>query len=128
MSEQRFGISYSSFNRALLTALGMGPKRSFVAVTDDTVTVRMGWAFRCEIPRSSIASVHLDDDRVWGWGVHGWGGRWLVNGSSAGLVRVDLDPAVPSKAVGPFGVSLRTLRVSVDEPNALLAELGVAAG
>ena len=124
MAGKRFDISYNSFNRPLLTVLGMGPKRSHVTVSDDTVTVRMGWSFRSDIPRSSITSVRLDDDTVWGWGVHGWGGTWLVNGSSSGVVRLDLAPAVPSKVVGPFGVSLRTLRVSVEEPTSLLDELG----
>lgn len=122
MSGKRFGISYGSFNRALLTVLGMGPERSHVTVSDDTVTVRMGWAFRSDIPRTAVTSSRLDDDKIWGWGVHGWGAKWLVNGSSSGVVRLDLDPAVPSK-VGPFGVGLRVLRVSVEEPNALVAEL-----
>ena len=128
MSGRRFAISYNSFNRALLTLLGMGPARSFVSVGDDSVTVRMGWSFRADIPRSTIVSARPDDAGVWGWGVHGWGGRWLVNGSSSGIVRIDLDPAVPGKVVGPFGVSLRVLRVSVDEPDALLDALAVASG
>lgn len=124
MRGKRFSVSYNTFNRALMTVLGMGPKQSHVTVSDETVTVRMGWAFRSDIPRSSIGSARLDDDRVRGWGVHGWGGRWLVNGSSSGLVRLDLDPSVRSSVIGPFRVSLTALRVSVDEPAALLAELG----
>lgn len=123
MSGKRFSVSYNAFNRALLTVLGMGPKQSHVTVSDETVTVRMGWAFRSDIPRSSISSARLDDGSVWGWGVHGWAGRWLVNGSSSGLVRLDLDPSVRSRVVGPFPVSLTALRISVDEPTALLAEL-----
>ena len=127
MRGKRFVVSYNSFNRVLLTVLGMGPKRSFVSVSGDTVAVRMGWAFRSDIPRSAIVSARLDEDRVWGWGVHGWRGRWLVNGSSDGLVRLDLDPAVATRVVGPFKVSLEMLRISVDEPEELLGELAVAA-
>ncbi|MCB0966508.1 MAG: hypothetical protein KDB37_06695 [Ilumatobacter sp.] len=124
MSGKRFAVSYNAFNRAILTVLAMGPSLSWVDVGDDDIDVRMGWAFRSRIPRSSITSVQADDDRVWGWGVHGWGGRWLVNGSSSGIVRIELDPTVPSKVVGPFGVSLRTLRISVDDRDALIAALG----
>ena len=123
MSGKRFELSYNSFNRAVLTVFGMGPGSSGITVSDDVVDVRMGWAFRTAIPRSSIVAAGADDDRVWGWGVHGWRGRWLVNGSSAGLICLELDPPVPSKAVGPFSVSLTTLRVSVEDRDALLAEL-----
>ena len=54
--------------------------------------------------------------------MHGWNGRWLVNGSSHGIVRIDLDPAQRAWVVG-LPVSLRTLRVSVEDPDALIAAL-----
>ena len=115
-------IRYGTWNRRLLTLLGMGPARSSIRVDDDTVAVTMGWAFDATIPRDSIVAVEPDDDRVWGWGVHGWGGTWLVNGSSSGLVRIALDPAVPARTAF-ISLRLRTLRVSVDEPDALIAAL-----
>ena len=121
--QQGFEIRYERWHGWLLGALGMGPRFSRVSVSDASVGVKMGWAFRSQIPRSSIRSVAADADKVWGWGVHGWGGRWLVNGSSKGLVRLELDPAVRSRVCGvPIG--LTTLRVSVADPDGLLASLG----
>jgi hypothetical protein len=68
-----------------------------------------------------MAAEH-DDGRVTGWGVHGWRGTWLVNGSADGLVRLDIDPPVKARtAMVP--VRLRTLRVSLADPTAFLADL-----
>ena len=65
-------------------------------------------------------SVETDDDRVWGWGVHGWKGKWLVNGTSQGLVRFTIDPA--TRALGCFvPLDLRVLRVSVADRDAVMA-------
>ena len=50
-----------------------------------------------EIPRDHIASFSPGRGMVLGWGVHGWRGRWLVNGSSKGLVRLEIDPAVRAR-------------------------------
>ena len=119
---ERFEIRYQRWHGRLLGVLGMGPRFSHVDVSDEVVTVRMGWAFRSQIPRSAVRSVEADDDRVWGWGVHGWSGRWLVNGSSQGLVRLGLDPAVRSRVCG-VRVSLTELRVGVTDREALIAAL-----
>ena len=91
-----------------------------MTATQATLDVRMGWAFRAQIPRSSIASIELDDGRVWGWGVHGWRRRWLVNGSSSGLVRIELDPPAASR-VCFVPVALETVRISLEDPELLLA-------
>jgi hypothetical protein len=70
----------------------------------------------------NVRDARPDHGRVTGWGVHGWRGRWLVNGSSSGLVGVDLNP--PARArVGPVPVTVRELRVSVDDPDGLVAAL-----
>jgi hypothetical protein len=49
-----FAIGYAAPLRVLLTALGMGPRVSIVRVDADTIEVRMGWAFRARIPRTSV--------------------------------------------------------------------------
>jgi len=117
----RFAILFTGANKAM-AVLGMGPSRSYVDVDDTTVSVRMGWAFRLEVPRSRVRSVAPDHDPVWGWGVHGWRGRWLVNGSSSNLVKLHLDP--PAKArIGPVPITVRELRVSVEDPDGLIAAL-----
>lgn len=102
--------------------LWMGPARSRVLVTDDEVRVEMGWAFRSIVPRTSVRSVARRDRTVWSRGVHGWRGRWLVNGAGDGLVVIEIDP--PSRAtIGPVGIRPHELTVSVDDPDALVAAL-----
>lgn len=118
---ERFPILYTGANRAM-AVLGLRSANSFVDVADDAVTVRLGWAFRARIPRSSIVGVADDHDRVWGWGAHGWRGRWLVNGSSSNIVRIDIDPPAPARTAG-FPVKLRTLRVSLEEPGRFVSAL-----
>lgn len=119
----KYEIGYSTWNGRLLGLLGLGPKHSSIVVTDDEVEVKMGWGFSATIPRAAIASVEPDTDRVWGWGVHGWNDKWLVNGTSRDIVRLNLDPKVGSRVCFiPLG--LRVLRVSVADPEALIAALG----
>lgn len=120
----QYNFSYGFFSRILLTLLGLGKGSSYVIVAKDSVSVRMGWAFRAEIPRSSILGVHVRTERVLNRGVHGWRRRWLVNGSTEGLVSITLDP-VGTARVWPFTVRLKRLTVSVDEPHELVAALQV---
>jgi hypothetical protein len=117
-----FAIRYSGINRPLLRLLGLGPRRSRVEVDDDDVTVRMGWAFSTRFPRTAVRSARRDTGAVWGWGVHGWRGTWLVNGSSRGLVRLALEPPQRARTLG-LPLRLRVLRVSVDDPEELVAAL-----
>ena len=105
-----------------MRVLGLTPGGSWVEVGDGVLRARMGWAFSMEAPLESVRQAQLDTRRVWSWGVHGWRGKWLVNGSSSGLVRIDLDP--PARArTGPFPITVRELRVSVEDPEALVATL-----
>jgi hypothetical protein len=110
----RFRIRYTGVNHAM-AVLGLTPGNSHVDVFEDRVEVRMGWAFRATIERSSIQSVSDDHESVTGWGAHGWRGVWLVNGSSSGIVRVELEPSGRARVCG-FPVELRVLRVSVEDP------------
>jgi hypothetical protein len=120
VDEHRFAISYSPTVRWLFELLAMGPRISGVVVTDDRIRVRMGWAFSAEIPRSAITSVERDSAGIGGIGVHGWRSQWLVNGATTGLVRIQIDPPAPARAIG-FGVRLRTLRLSLSEPSEFMA-------
>ena len=74
----------------VMIVLGAAPSTSDVTIDDDTLRVRMGR------------------------------GRWLVNGSIRGLVRIDLDPPAPGRVCG-FPVKVRELIVSVVEPDGLVA-------
>jgi len=118
---RRFTISFTGFNKAMVV-LGLRPANSYVAVGQHEVTVRMGWAFETTVPRSSIVSVDHDHDRVLGWGAHGWKGVWLVNGSSTGIVRIELDTGHHGR-MAIFSIKPHCLRVSVEEPDALIEVL-----
>ena len=97
----------------------MGPKQSEVRIADDVLYVKFGWGFRAEVPLSSITKAEHGQGRVTSWGAHGWRGRWLVNGSSKGIVELTIDPAATARVMG-FPVTLTTLWVSVTEPEALI--------
>ena len=123
MTEPRiFPIRYGRWH-LLLAALGMGSRFSDVAVTPDELRVRMGWAFQARIPRSSIQRATADRNMRSGIGVHGWRGRWLVNGSVSGIVTIEIEPRVRARVIG-FPVGLHTLHVSVKEPELLAMFLG----
>jgi hypothetical protein len=116
-----FPIRFTGANKAM-AVLGMSPRNSGVQVGDDRVEIRMAWAFRVAFDRSNVAAATPDTARVWGWGVHGWRGSYLVNGSSSGIVRIDLASPVTGRLLG-IPVKVRTVRVSVDDPAALIEAL-----
>ncbi|GAA2269625.1 MULTISPECIES: hypothetical protein [Kitasatospora] len=122
MTISEFPLRYDSWFLPLATMVGLGRRRAGVRVGDGAVTVRIGWAFRARIPLDAIRSAGPDSGWVTGWGVHGFAGHWLVNGSSRGLVRLGIDPAVRGYAV-QFPVRLRELRLSLEMPDAFLAAL-----
>ncbi|HEX4984197.1 MAG TPA: hypothetical protein VFV63_21010, partial [Ilumatobacteraceae bacterium] len=73
--------------------------------------------------RPAIRSVKPWTGRVWGWGVHGWRGRWLVNGSSHGIVVVGIDPPAKARVLG-VPVRLRELAISLEDPAGFAAAIG----
>jgi hypothetical protein len=115
----RFGLS-----KPLLCVLGLTPRRSYLELAPDRVSVRMSWGFRADVPRRSIRSVHRARNASLSVGVHGWGGRWLVNGAAGPLVAIEIEPPARARASG-VPVRLRELIVSVDDPEAIIAELSV---
>ena len=89
---KRFPIRFTGLNKAMVV-LGITPKSSRVEVGQDELRVTLSWAFKLVVPRAAVRSAVPDHDRVTGWGAHGLRGTWLVNGSSSGIVRIELDPA-----------------------------------
>jgi hypothetical protein len=85
----------------------------------------MGWSFSSDIPRASIRTAHPAGEKRWSIGVHGWRGRWLVNGARGPLVAIEIAPRAPARVLG-IRVRLHELIVSVDEPDALIAALSSA--
>ncbi|HEX5615436.1 MAG TPA: hypothetical protein VFZ83_09815 [Acidimicrobiia bacterium] len=118
---RRFAISASLAFAALASIMGMRRKAE-VIVSDDTVEVRMGWAFSARIPRSAITRVAAHPPIRYAIGVHGWRGSWIVNGTTGNVVDIAIDPPVRARAV-LFPTNLRRVRVSVDEPAELIRAL-----
>jgi len=121
VSSRTFSFRYGVF-RWLLSVMGMGPRFSRIELTDDSLVVRMGWAFRATVARSAITGVRAARGLVGGIGVHGWRGRWLVNGAASGLVTLTIDP--PGRAYMMFPVQLSQLTMSLDDPDAFIEALG----
>ena len=103
----------------LSTVFGVGPRHSDVRVEDGTLHVSMGWGFRATVPLASIGSAEHYTGRITAWGAHGWRGRWLVNGSSRGVVALTIDPPATARVMG-VPVTLKELAVSVTDPDALI--------
>jgi hypothetical protein len=111
----RFDAPYALLSRALL----LFPSDSYIDVAANDVSVKMGWAFRATFHRSDVARAAPFGKRfALTRGVHGWAGRWLVNGAGDGILAIDLAPKQRAYVLG-FPVSLRQLLVSVDDPAAL---------
>jgi hypothetical protein len=119
---RRFAISYGRAFEPLATLTGTGSRSSGVDLDEDTLRVRMGWAFRAEVPRASIASASRGEDVRMTRGVHGWRGDWLVNGDGTGIVELRLDPPARA-AMGGIPIRLERLRVSLEDPDGLLAAI-----
>jgi len=118
----RFPIRFDSAYGLLSSALLLPPSRSFVQIEGDEVTVAMSWAFRARFPRSAVISATQLDKRPLSRGVHGFAGRWLVNGSAQGIVVIDLEPRQRGRVLG-FPVKLRQLMVSLEDPAGLIRAL-----
>ena len=126
---RRFQLSFSPFMRILTTPILAGPRRCQVALEVDRLSVTMGaggWAFSADVPLSSVGEVARISGPVWAWGAHGWRGRWLVNGSSSGLVRISIQPAALGRCL-IMPIKLTELTVSLDEPDEFVAAITGAA-
>ena len=122
----RFHIRFTGLNRAL-ALLGMTRASSYLEVGPEHVEVRMGPWFRARFDRAQVVSAaDAPHPKILGWGVHGWGGRWLVNGSSSGIVRIELAPTARARVIG-VRVGLRELLVSVEDPAGLQRTLSAGA-
>lgn len=119
----RFPIRFDRGYGMLSTALLLRPSESYIEIRGEEIEVRMAWAFRARFARAAVASARMSGSRPLSRGVHGFGGRWLVNGSARGLVSVALAPTQRARVLG-FPVRLKELLVSVEEPQELIRALG----
>jgi hypothetical protein len=119
----RFPIKFEPAYALLSRSVLISPADSYVEIEDDRVSVRMAWAFRASFDRSAVRGTSVLGKRIpLTRGVHGWAGRWLVNGAGDGILVIGLDPRQRGYVAG-FPVKVRELRVSVEAPAALSAAL-----
>ncbi|MEQ1786489.1 MAG: hypothetical protein ABL966_05505 [Acidimicrobiales bacterium] len=121
---QRLSIRFTGANRAMVL-IGIARRWSYVDVGPELVRVRLSWGFAVDVPRHTVRSAVADHDAVWGWGAHGWRGVWLVNGSSSGIVRIDLSTPARGR-VAFLPVRVVALRVAMDDPEGLIAALAAS--
>lgn len=121
----RFAIRFDRLYGTLSTVLLLPPSSCYVEIAFGRVHVRMGWAFRATFALVAVRATDLPRNRPLSRGVHGWGGRWLVNGSGDGIVGIDLEPGARAQVMG-VPVRLRRLLVSVEDPAGLRQALGKA--
>jgi hypothetical protein len=117
----RFPIRFGTL-KPFFVAIGLTPARCWIDIGPDVVRARMGWSFGTDVPRPSIRSAHRVHGKRWSIGVHGWRGRWLVNGARGPLVALEIAPSGHARVLG-VRVRLRELIVSVEEPDALIHAL-----
>jgi hypothetical protein len=122
---QKFPISQTRAFRTLATLFG--GRHGVITLDDATVQIRFGLMFRAEVPRSAVLDAKRWTGRVGGWGAHGRHGRWLVNGSSRGIVQIQLNSTQRGSMTG-LPVKVTELLVSVEDPNGLVAALGTQDG
>jgi hypothetical protein len=123
-------LSFNSFTRLLMTPILAGPHRCKVVLTAKRLKVKVGaggWAFSANVPRSSVTGVTRVSGPVLGWGAHGWRGRWLINGSSRGLVRLTIDPSGRGRCL-MVPVTLRELTISLERPDEFIAAVTASSG
>ena len=100
----------------------MPPAKSYVEVDRGEIRVRMSWGFAAQFPKSTVKSLSRLARKPISRGVHGFAGRWLVNGSGNGIVIIDLDPPQRGYVMG-FPVRIRQLMVSMEKPEQLMTAL-----
>ncbi len=118
---RRFEILYSKWLLPLFVVLGLGPSFTHVELSNTELVVRMGWGFVAAIPCSSIRSAERGPDWPWAIGVHtNMRGAWLVNGSSKGIVSLQIDPPVEGRCLG-VRMHVKKLGLGLADPQGFLA-------
>jgi hypothetical protein len=102
--------------------MGFWKSNSFVELEGEGVHVKMGWGFDAKFERSSIRGVQPFEGIPGGIGVHGFRGRYLVNGAASGIVTMALEPVAKGHMIG-IPVKISQLSVSLDEPQQFIAEV-----
>ena len=113
----RIPIRYQAPWKWLLPIFLLPARSAYVRIDGDVVKVRMGWAFRATFSRSDVIEVAKHRPVV-SIGVHGFRGRWLVNGAHRPIATIRLAQPVRARIIG-FPLSVHEILVSVAERDAL---------
>jgi hypothetical protein len=123
MAATRYSIRFNKLARLLFWGVLIRSNACFLELDAENIRVQMSWAFRARFPRSNVSRAALGvEGMILGLGVHGFAGRWLVNGSLDGLLTLQLAPEQRAFVLG-FPVKLRELQLSLDDPDAFLASV-----
>jgi hypothetical protein len=112
---KQFPILFDDLYKILSSSLFLPPSKSFIEINGAEVRVQMSWAFRCRFPKKAVQSTEELHKQPLSRGVHGFAGRWLVNGSGKGILTINLMPTQRGYVIG-FPIHLKQLMVSVEEP------------
>lgn len=123
---EQLEIHFSPWISWLLHVFGMSQKTTGVVLTPHDVRVKAG-AFHVTVSRDQIASVRECSSPWWAKaGVHtDFRGRWVVDGGTSRLVRLDLTPPAHGR-VARRTVSIRRLDLGLEDNAAFVAKLAAA--
>ncbi len=109
----RIPIRYSKVWSWLFAIFLMPRRFSYIEIDGGTVRIRMSVVFRTRFTRGDISGISPHRPVV-SIGVHGWRGRWIVNGAHRPIARIALALPVKARVLG-IKVRVREILVSVDD-------------
>lgn len=108
-----------------MTLMAMGPSWSYIDVTDENLTVTMGWGFFMRAPITEVEAASREPKPIpwtFGIGVHGWAREWAVNASRRNHVVVSFRTPQRARVIG-CPVRVRILHLSPARPAELVEAL-----
>jgi hypothetical protein len=117
----RISIRYGTPWRWLLPIFLLPARFAYIDIDGDVVKIRMSWAFRAKFSKSMVSEVS-DHRPCVSIGVHGFRGRWLVNGAHRPIARIRLAQPVQARIIG-LPLAVREILVSVEDRNTLRSAL-----
>lgn len=119
-------IAFSPVFKPFATVVGTGPGQTRIEVSEQTLRLRMGWAFNLATSLNNVAGARVVEESKWWWGygVHKIGSRkWIANGTLDNLVEITFKTPVKANAIG-FPITAEAVIVSAENPADLVARLG----
>ena len=123
---RRFSLRIDPWWRPALFLIGLAGDRAWAELDSESLVVRFGF-FRYRFARRSIAAAApATVNWLWGIGIHtDLVRRLIINGSLAGMVELRFAPPGRIRLFSVIPVRFTHLWLSLDDPAAFLAALGV---